>query len=71
METDMTSRSTRYEIWNIETDGSRNLLQANARKLDAIKRAKFILADFTGWSRTIAVRVIDTRTSFDLYCSYR
>jgi hypothetical protein len=56
----MNQRATRYHIEIIRRDGTAETIQANSRRVDAIKRARFVAADVTGWPSVWRCYVIDT-----------
>ena len=57
--TGFSTRSTRYGIYVTRKDGTTDLVQANAVRKDAVKRARFISEDAAGWPSTDFVVVKD------------
>ena len=54
-----TLRSTRYEIHVVRDGNLTEMVQANSRRKDALKRAEFIANDTLGWPTVRSVKVID------------
>ena len=54
------SRRTRYLIEIIRRDGTAETIQANSRRVDAIKRAQIVARDVNGWPSVWRCYVIDT-----------
>lgn len=65
-----TSRATRYhvEVQRGE-DGSRDMIQVNSRRPDAIKRAAFVAQDVQGWPSVTKTFVRDTFANQDIFTS--
>jgi len=65
-------RSTRYRIEVIRADGSKEVVQANSRRRDALKRAAFITQDRAGWPSVVGTIVHDATGSIPVIAqSYR
>jgi len=53
-------RSTRYHIEVTRTDGSKEVIQANSRRVDALRRAKSVADNRIDWPSVVSVAVLDT-----------
>lgn len=57
----MYNRRDRYQVTVERQDGTVEMIQCNSRCVDAVKRAKFVAKDRTGWPSVVRCFVVDTR----------
>lgn len=58
------ARGQRYEIYVERANrDQREMIQCNGRRIDAMRRARFVAADRKGWPTINKVAVLDTWTA--------
>jgi hypothetical protein len=62
----MNRRSTRYHVIIVRNDNSSEMIQCNARRKDAIRRATFVAQDTIGWPSVKHCYVLDVMTWNDV-----